>query len=148
MQPPEVPDPEAFRFRAELVTRWVDEDNQAVLNNAVYLTLFEEARLRYFGALDLLDGARFPFVLAQCNLRFLRPGRGGARGEVAARTTHVGRSSLVQAYRLGPAGEAPWAEAEALLVGWDNAARTKRAFDPAFRATVLDFEGLAPVDER
>ncbi|MEO0651193.1 MAG: acyl-CoA thioesterase, partial [Planctomycetota bacterium] len=126
MQTPELPPPATFRFLTHLVTRWVDEDNQAVLNNAVYLTLLEEARLRYFGGLELMEGARFPFVLAQCNLRFLRPGSGGTEVAVAVRTTHVGRSSLVQAYRLGPSGEGPWAEAEALLVGWDNAARSKR----------------------
>ena len=29
-------------------TRWCDEDNQNVLNNAVYMTLLEEARVAYF----------------------------------------------------------------------------------------------------
>lgn len=142
MQPPELPPPATFRFRARLVTRWVDEDNQSVLNNAVYLTLLEEARLRYFRDLGVMEGARFPFVLAQCNLRFLRPGAGGVEVTVAARATHVGRSSLVQAYRLGPEGEEPWAEAEALLVGWDNERRAKRAFEERFRTAVLGFEAL------
>lgn len=142
MQAPEVPPASDFRFADRLVTRWVDEDNQSVLNNAVYLTLFEETRLRYFRALGLMDGTRFPFVLAQCNVRFLRPGRGGAEVEVAARTTHLGRTSFAQAYRLGPPGEEPWAEAEALLVAWDNERRAKRELGPDFRARVAHFEGL------
>jgi acyl-CoA thioester hydrolase len=142
MELPPIPPGEDFRFRARLTTRWVDEDNQAVLNNAVYLTLFEEARLRYFRALDLMDGARFPFVLAQCNLRFLRPGVGGAQVVVMARTTHLGRSSFLQCYRLGPEGEAPWAEAEALLVAWDNELRSKRELTARFRDAVTEFEGL------
>ncbi|WP_419195421.1 acyl-CoA thioesterase [Engelhardtia mirabilis] len=124
-------------------TRWVDEDNQQVLNNAIYLTLLEEARLRYFRGLELMDGARFPFVLAQCNLRFLRPGCGGAEVVVAVRTTHLGSSSFSQSYRMGPQGEEPWAEAEALLVAWDNKARAKRPMTSAFRSAVARFEGLA-----
>jgi len=38
-----VPPSEAIRFRARCRTRWSDEDSQGVLNNAVYLTLLEEA---------------------------------------------------------------------------------------------------------
>ena len=46
-----------FRFAAEVPLRWVDIDSWNVLNNAVYLTLMEQARYEYFAALDLLrDG--------------------------------------------------------------------------------------------
>lgn len=143
MDTPTVPDDGDFRFAATLATRWVDEDNQGVLNNAVYLTLLEEARLRYFRDLQLMDGASFPFVLAQCNVRFLRPGAGGVDVVVRAKTTVLGNSSFVQVYRLGPADQEPWAEAEALLVAWDNGARAKRPMSPEFRAAVAAFEGAA-----
>ena len=76
MHAPQVPESARLRFRVRLRTRWSDEDNQNVLNNAVYLTLLEEARHAYFSKLDLLDGSHFPFLLAQCNLRFLSAGRG------------------------------------------------------------------------
>lgn len=142
MQPLRLPPPERFRFETEASTRWSDEDNQGVLNNAVYLTLLEEARLAYFGSLDLLDGGRFPFVLAQCNLRFLRPGRGGERWRVAVATTHLGSSSFEQAYRVFAADGQPVAEAEAWLVGWDNRARQKCALSADFRLRVASREGL------
>lgn len=38
----------SFRFQYKTRTLWKDEDAQRVLNNATYLTLFEEARLAYF----------------------------------------------------------------------------------------------------
>lgn len=142
MQPPQVPPSSAIRSRYSLHTRWSDEDNQRVLNNAVYLTLFEEARHAYFTELGLLDENRFSFVLAQTNVRFLRPGAGGADVVVELATTHVGTSSFTQAYRVGPAGEEPWAEGEALLVAWDNATRSKRAMSAEFRAALLAREGL------
>jgi acyl-CoA thioester hydrolase len=142
MQTPLLPPPERFRFEAATSTRWSDEDNQGVPNNAVYLTLLEEARLAYFGRLGLLEAGQFPFVLAQCNLRFLRPGRGGEQWRVAVATTRLGTSSFEQAYRILGADGQPVAEAEAWLVGWDNARRQKCALSAAFRSRVAALEGL------
>lgn len=141
MELPHVPESSALRFRARLSTRWSDEDNQDVLNNAVYLTLFEEARLRYFRALGLMDQNRFTFVLAQTNVRFVAPGRGGADVVVEAGTTHVGTSSFVQSYRVREesSGEV-WCEGEARCVGWDTDARAKRALSDEFKSAIEAYE--------
>ncbi len=141
MENPDVPESARLRLHARLRTRWSDEDNQGVLNNAVYLTLFEEARHVYFGGLELLEANQFPFLLAQTNVRFLAPGRGGVDVIVEAGTVHVGTTSLVQAYRVRDAASgAVWCEAEARLVGWDAARRTKAAWPADFRAAVERFE--------
>ena len=104
----------------ELRTRWSDEDNHGVLNNAVYLTLFEEARLALFTELGAMDGARFPFVLAQAGVAFRSPGRGGCAVSVDVATLRVGTRSFTQGYRVrGPGGET-WCEADALLVAVDE----------------------------
>jgi acyl-CoA thioesterase FadM len=145
METPRVPDSSSLGFRATLRTRWSDEDNQQVLNNAVFLTLFEETRFAYFSALGLLDANHFPFVLAQTNVLFVAPGRGGAEVIVEAATTHLGTSSFTQCYRVRDAASGPthgeiWCEAEARLVAWDNARRAKGAMSPEFRARVAAFE--------
>ena len=142
MQAPQVPPSTEIRSRYRLRTRWSDEDNQKVLNNAVYLTLFEEARFAYFSELGLLDENQFSFLLAQTDVRFLRPGSGGVQVVVEIVTTHLGTSSFTQAYRVGPDGAEPWAEGEALLVAWDNGARAKCAMRPAFRAAIAAHEGI------
>lgn len=135
MEAPRVP--ESMPWSARMTTRWCDEDNQGVLNNAVYLTLFEEARLRWFGALGLLERNQFPFLLAQTNVRFVAPGTGGVEVVVELATTHLGTTSLVQCYRVrdGATG-AVWCEAEALLVGWNGANRAKDPWSASFRAAV------------
>lgn len=149
MQSPEVPPSDAIRFRVRRRTRWSDEDNQGVLNNAVYLTLLEEARHAYFGELGLLERNRFPFLLAQTNVRFLRPGTGGAEVEIEVRTTHLGTTSIEQVYRVRPLdpggvpGEA-WCEARARLVSWDLARGAKAPTGELLRRRVGDFEGLGP----
>lgn len=137
MQSPHVPDSKDLPFRTRLWTRWCDEDNQSVLNNAVYMTLFEEARHRYFGGLGILESNQFPFLLAQTNVRFVAPGVGGVEVIVELGTTHVGSTSLVQCYRVRDAASGNvWCEAEALLVGWDGARRAKAPWSNAFRAAL------------
>jgi acyl-CoA thioester hydrolase len=135
METPRVPAKPAFEVR--LRTRWSDEDNQAVLNNAVYLTLMEEARLAFFTRLGLLDENRFPFLLAQANVAFEAPGRGGAEVVVELSTVHLGTSSFTQAYRVRDAASgATWCEAEARLVCYDPESGAKRPMEPAFRAAL------------
>jgi acyl-CoA thioester hydrolase len=114
-----------------------------VLNNAIYLTLFEEARLAYFTELGLLRENRFPFLLAQTNVVFLAPGKGGVEVELQARTSALGTTSFTQCYRvLEPAGVQVWAEAEARLVLYDPASGAKRPMPPEFARAIADFEGL------
>jgi acyl-CoA thioester hydrolase len=144
MHVPQVPDPARIRFRTRLRTRWSDEDNQDVLNNAVYLTLLEEGRHAYFQKLGLLEGRHFPFLLAQTNVRFLAPGRGGVEVEIEVVTTRLGTSSFEQSYRVREApGGKVWCEAEAVCVVVDAKKGGSTPMPAHFRKTVAEFEGLA-----
>lgn len=132
-----------MRFVARARTRWSDEDNQGVLNNAVYMTLLEEGRHAYFGARGALELNRFPFLLAQTQIRFLRPGRGGAEVEIEVRTMRLGKSSFEQAYRVRSVDSREvWAEARALCVIYDPATGASRPMPGDFRAAIAAFEGL------
>ena len=149
MEKPNVPAPEHLRFRVRLRTRWSDEDNHGVLNNAVYLTLFEETRFAYFTKAGMLRENRFPFVLAQTNVLYVSPGRGGAEVDVECATTHVGTTSFTQAYRLRDAANgAIWCEGEARLVGFDPRNGRKAPLSEAFRRAIEELEGGKPTASR
>jgi acyl-CoA thioester hydrolase len=143
MENPSVPGADELRFRVKLATRWSDEDNQNVLNNAVYMTLLEEARYAYFTRLALLREGHFPFLLAHTNIVFVSPGRAGTPIDVEMATVHLGRSSFTQAYRLrdGESG-AVVCEAEARLVAWDAARGAKCDMPAEFRARIAALERL------
>ena len=144
MHVPQVPDSSRIRFRTRLRTRWSDEDNQNVLNNAVYLTLLEEGRHAYFSKLGLLEGSHFTFLLAQTNIRFLAPGRGAAEVELEIVTTELGTSSFQQAYRVREAaGGKTWCEAEAVCVTYDPRSHKSAPMPAHFRQALAEFEGLA-----
>lgn len=141
---PAVPPASEMRFTARCRTRWSDEDNQGVLNNAVYLTLLEEARWQYCDHLGLLEeGNHFAFVLARTDISFLAPGRGPAKVDVQTRTVRLGGRSFEQAYRVLDAERGTvWAEARATLVIWHTLERAAADMPARFREAVAGFEGL------
>ena len=142
MERPQVPESKTLSFVARVRTRWSDEDNQGVLNNAVYMTLFEEARYQYFASLGLLAHNQFPFLLAQTNVSFLAPGRGGVEVAIECGTTAIGTTSFTQVYRVRSLADGVvWCEAESRLVCYDAASGKKRPIEPEFRAALAQREG-------
>ncbi len=144
MERPRIPAAEEFRFRVRLRTRWCDEDNQRVLNNAVYLTLFEEARLAYFSKLGFVRAEPVP-VPAGADQRASSSRRARAASRSSSRRARASsaRTSFTQCYRvLEAASGTLWAEAEARLVLYDPATGAKRPMEPEFRRAIESLEGL------
>ena len=81
-------------------------------------------------------------MLAQANVRFVRPGRGGQLVRISLRTTHLGTTSFRQAYRLESEEGEVFGEAECLLVAWSNETRSKAPMSERFRSRIARFEGL------
>lgn len=133
-----------FRFETEVPLRWVDVDSAGVVNNATYLSLMEQARFGYFSHLGLLEDHRVPFVLAETNVRFERPGRLGMQCVVAARTRRLGTSSFDMDYEVRDA-DTVLARATATLVFVGDDLRATPIPDE-FRATVSQFEQLDAED--
>lgn len=134
--------PNIPHFVHETSTRWSDEDNQSVLNNAVYMTLFEEARLGFCRMAEVLEDGKFPFLLAETTVKFLRPGRGGASVRVELSTVDIGTSSFRQAYRVRSEDGEIWADAVAVLVCYDPDTMESRPVPEELR-DALEAMGLA-----
>jgi acyl-CoA thioester hydrolase len=130
-----------YRFDTDVPLRWVDVDSAGVVNNAVYLSMMEQARYAYFTHLGLMTDHVVPFVLAQATVQWLRPGRIGMRVTVAAATTRLGTSSFDMRYEVR-AGEEVLCKGDATLVYVDAQTRSC-PMPPEFRETVAQFEELA-----
>lgn len=129
-----------YRFEADVPLRWVDVDSAGVVNNAVFLSLMEQARFAYFEHLGLLMDHRVPFVIAETTVKFLRPGRLGMAIRVAARVAKIGDRSCQMDYEVR-SGDDVLVKATAALVFVDAALRPM-AVPAAFRAAVEQFEEL------
>jgi acyl-CoA thioester hydrolase len=130
----------SFRFFYDHPLRWGDIDSCGVLNNAVYLSLLEQARYEYCRQLGLLDGVSFPFLLGETTIRFLKPGRAGMTVTIAARTRRLGNKSLEQEYEVRHGAEV-LATARATLIYADRSLQSREIPDEA-RQTISAFEGI------
>ena len=132
----------SFRFSIELPVRWKDIDAAGILNNAVYLTLVEQARYAYFDHLGMLGGvADFNFLLGETTARYLAPGRAGMVLTIGIRTSRLGNKSFDQEYEVA-CGELVLARVSARLV-WADADLASCVIPGLVRAGLAGFEGIA-----
>ncbi len=101
--------PEPVPVQVPIPIRWRDLDALGHVNNAVYLTYFEVARLGYIRALlgdDIQRDPRtllpvgFQFILAEVRCSFRSPATLSDRLIVAIWVSQVGRKSFVFEYHI------------------------------------------------
>ncbi len=129
-------------FVQEETVRWSDVDAMGVLNNAVYLTFFEQARFGYFRTLSAMSGDAFPFVLGSAAVRFVRPGRAGMRVHILARVVRLGTKSFDMEY-IARCGADTLATANSTLVWVDGELRSVQ-IPAAVRGAIAAREGISP----
>jgi acyl-CoA thioester hydrolase len=106
---------EGFAFVQREIVRFRDVDALGHVNNAVFLTYLEEARIGYllpFGA-DVTN-----MILARVEIDFKAPLRTGDEIEIGVRPSGVGTKSFELAYEVRR-GETVAAQAKTVLVSYD-----------------------------
>jgi acyl-CoA thioester hydrolase len=99
--------------------RFSDLDGFGHVNNAVFSTYLEQARLAWFGKGG--DGEPMPLrdvILARTEIDFRSPVVFGETVEIGVRPSRLGTKSFELEYRLR-AGNRVVAEARSVLVGYD-----------------------------
>lgn len=92
---------DGFRFKAETQVRFGDLDPLNHVNNAVYLTYFEIARIRYFRALIAPPALRdINMIVAEATCTYRSPALLDERLDIWIKTETLKRSSFVLAYRI------------------------------------------------
>ena len=91
--------------------RFRDVDAMGHVNNAVYSTYLEQARIGILGGLE-------PFILARVEIDFRAELRAGADVEVRSRCSRVGTKSFDLQHEIWSADRLV-AEAKSVLVGYD-----------------------------
>lgn len=109
-----------MRFR--LATRYADYDTKGHVNNAVYLTYFEDARVKAW--LDGVGGSPdAPFIVAEATVRYVRPAMIGTALDIEITTKEVRTKAWVWSYRILDARDgALVADGQTVQVMYDYAA--------------------------
>ncbi len=141
-KPPNIPDANLFRCKTLIDVRWRDLDPMGHVNNAVYLTYFETARLAYRQALAPGEKLKFPFILANATVNYLAPVNLGERLIAHIRVSHLGTKSFEYEYLITEeASGRAVATGSTVQVGYDY--EKKKTFDipPEFRQRIEEYEG-------
>jgi len=128
-----------FKFFFPVDVRFRDLDAIGHVNNAVYLTYMESARIAYWmkvtGRTDL-DG--LGMILARTEIDYRSPVSYGESLEVGVRCASLGRSSFVLELAIfEPSSGRLVAEARKVLVHYDYAAARSQPLTPELRRLLL-----------
>ena len=117
--------PESVRFR--------DLDGMGHVNNAVFMTYMESARLAYFRSLGLGRNPLEGMILARAEVDFRSPIELGEQVEVGVRTGRMGTKSFDLEQEVRADGRLA-AEGKFVLVGYDYTANQSREIPADWRA--------------
>ena len=93
-------DNDGFRYKAEVQVRFRDLDPMNHVNNSVYLTYFEIARIAYFQLLTGSSNLRdLDMILAEATCTYRSPATLDERLDVWIKATWLKRSSFAFEYR-------------------------------------------------
>ena len=139
-----------FAHRVTIDVRFSDTDAMGHVNNAVYLTYCEMARIRYWSdvtgeSLAARHHGAESLILAEARITYRAPVFHGEAVTVESRATHIGRSSFTLEHRLTasrPDGIARLvAVSESILVRYDYGSGRPVALGEAFVEAIETFEG-------
>ncbi len=121
---------EGFPFVHRETVRFRDLDGMGHVNNAVYSTYLEQARLAWFGAdeeMPLTD-----VILARTEIDFRSPLGVGETVAIGVRPSRLGTKSFELEYQLRSEDRLV-AEAKSVLVGYDYASGKSRPIPGRWR---------------
>jgi acyl-CoA thioester hydrolase len=132
-----------FRHRTLIEVRFRDIDALGHVNNAVFFSYVEHARVRYFAEVLGLDVTqRFPLILARLAMDYSAPILLGEPVEVASRADWIGRTSFAMSHRLtaGP-DRHQVARCDTVIVAYDYGVARPMPVPDEWRAAMVAHEG-------
>ena len=136
-----------IKFFHPIEVRYGDLDAQGHLNNAKYLTFFEQARIRYFVELGLFEvGQSFMdigVIMAESKVTYHAPVEYGTPVKAGACTCKLGNKSMtVQQAIVHAETDEVFATGYVILVAYDYREQKTVPIPEKMRTAIAAFEGL------
>ena len=110
------------KISTHIEVRFRDVDSMGHVNNAVFLTYFEEGRKAFLSeVLGIVDPADYPFILARIDCDFLKPVRLGNSLILLIWIGEIGERSFAFKYQLADAKDVSltYGKGESVMVYFD-----------------------------
>lgn len=134
---------EDYRFELPIEVRFRDIDAMGHVNNAVYFSYMEHARIRYMQGLGLMPARpdEATFILAEVTCRFKAPVPFGMSLVVRLRVTEMRNTSFLMDYSIEEQGTGRvMALGQSVNVAYDYAAGHSITIPGDWRARIEAFE--------
>ena len=133
-----------FTYYFPITIRYRDLDPQGHVNNTVFLTYLESARIGYYQRVGIYDpNTRLlsGMVVARNEIDYLAPAHLGQALRLGLRIERLGNSSITFAFQVesDPGGEA-FARGKSVMVAYDNARGHSVPIPPDWREKITQFE--------
>ncbi len=135
-----------FKFFHPIEVRYGDLDPQDHVNNARYLTFFEEGRINYMMHLGLFkEGQSFMdigIILADAHVTFKEPIRFGENVKVGVQISRLGNKSMTAEYIIVGEEDREFASGSTALVAFDYRTRQTIPIPGEWREKISEFENI------
>ena len=127
-------------LRFPIATRYADYDAKGHVNNAVYFSYFESARVsalqeRLAQAMEMRDAADPPIIVAEARIKYVSPAKIGEPLAIEISVGEIRTKGFSFRYRIVDARDDRLvAEGETVQVAYDYAAERPMPIPPAMRA--------------
>jgi acyl-CoA thioester hydrolase len=133
-----------FSFYHPITVRYRDLDFQGHVNNTVYLTYLESARIGYYRRVGIYhpqESLLTGMVVARNEIDYLAPIQLGQAVRVGLQVLRLGSKSITFSYQVetDPDGE-PFARGKSVMVAYDNAKDRSIPLPPDWREKITQFE--------
>jgi acyl-CoA thioester hydrolase len=136
-----------FHFYHPVEIRYGDLDPQGHLNNAKFLTFFEQARIHYMIELGLFTREQsfmdIGVIVADIHITYLEPVYFGQNVKVGVHVMKLGLKSMTWEQNVVDADSGrEFARGEVVLVTYDYKAEKTIPVPQSWRQRITEFEGL------
>ena len=131
-----------YPYTLEIEVTFRDLDAQGHVNNAVYVTYLETARIKFLVELLALKGLQgMPVIMAELNCSYRSPAFFGERLTVGVGISRFGIKSFDMAYRITAGDGRLVAVAKTVQVMYDYAAAQTIPVPDSFKQRVRAYQG-------
>ena len=139
--------PEKFKHSTCIEIRFVDIDAFGHVNNAHYLTYFEQARVKYFDEIVdwQYDWNHEGIILARAEISYVKPALFKDEAVVLTRCSRIGTKSFdldYQFIRMDDGEEILLAEGKTVMVAFDYKANRSIEIPELWKAALKKFEEM------
>ncbi len=141
---------EDFKFSVDVPVRFSDMDALGHVNNAAYISYFEEGRVHYLHNLFDFpkdDASALGIIVLDMHCNYRSPAYYGEVLRVHTRVTWLKNKSLEMTYLITDVADGRRvAEGSSVLVAYDYSARKTTEIPAEFREMISSFEGIPPIE--